>query len=89
MKRSERMALRAALFQRRGREPELAQALARRLVQRDIDHDDRRVCLECTHLQQDGGCFAARQGRIPGASRRLEPVQDILQRCDRFEEQSL
>lgn len=81
--------MRAALFERRGREPEPAQLLARRLAQRDIDHDERHVCLECAHLQRDGGCFAARQGWLPGVPRRLEPVNDILQRCDRFEEQAL
>ena len=61
-----------------------ADDLAERLTQRDRDGDDRRLCLECTWLGDTGRCLAAATGRIPGADRRLEPVQTILQRCDAF-----
>jgi hypothetical protein len=58
--------------------------LAERLTLRDRDGDDRRLCLECTWLGDTGRCLAAATGRIPGADRRLEPVQTILQRCGAF-----
>ena len=61
-----------------------ADHLAERLTLRDRQHDDRRLCLECTWLGDTGRCLAAATGRIPGADRRLEPVQTILQRCDAF-----
>ena len=61
-----------------------ADDLAERLTLRDRDGDDRRLCLECTWLGDTGRCLAAATGRIPGADRRLEPVQTILQRCDAF-----
>ena len=58
--------------------------LAERLTLRDRDGDDRRLCLECTWLGDTGRCLAAAAGRIPGADRRLEPEQTILQRCGAF-----
>jgi hypothetical protein len=61
-----------------------ADDLAERLTLRDRNGDDRRVCLECTWLGDTGRCLAAATGRIPGADRRLEPVQTILQRCGAF-----
>jgi len=61
-----------------------ADDLAERLTLRDRDGDDRRYCLECTWLGDTGRCLAAATGRIPGADRRLEPVQTILQRCVAF-----
>ena len=61
-----------------------ADDLAERLTLRDRDGDDRRLCLECTWLGDTGRCIAAATGRIPGADRRLEPVQTILQRCVAF-----
>ena len=61
-----------------------ADDLAERLTQRDRGGDDRRLCLECTWLGDTGRCLAAATGRIPGADRRLEPVQTILQHCPAF-----
>jgi len=58
--------------------------LAERLSLRDRDGDDRRCCLECSWLGDTGRCLAAATGRIPGADRRLEPVQTVLQRCLAF-----
>ncbi len=80
-----RVQKRAALFVRRGLCSEAATEQAQRLVLRDAERDERRMCIECAHLQRDGGCFAARQGWIPGASEHLTPVQTMLQRCGRFE----
>ena len=61
-----------------------ADDLAERLTLRDRDGDDRRLCLECTWLGDTGRCLAAATGRIPGADRRLEPAQTLLQRCVAF-----
>ncbi|MBA3622893.1 MAG: hypothetical protein H0W48_00185 [Methylibium sp.] len=80
-----RFFFRQALFTRRGLSAERAEQLADRLAQRDYDRDDRRLCLECAHLQRPGTCFAAKQGWIHGADKRLTPVTDILQRCGQFD----
>lgn len=50
----------------------------------DQSHDDRRMRLECQHLQRKGDCFAAPKARIPGADRGHHPVVDALFRCDAF-----
>lgn len=81
----DRLAKRMALFTRRGFSSEKSGELAELLLLRDADRDDRRMCIECSHLQRDGGCFAARQGWIFGATTNLTPVPDMLQRCERFE----
>ena len=75
---------RQARFTRMGQSDADAEHLAERLTLRDRDGDDRRLCLECTWLGDTGRCLAAATGRIPGADRRLEPMQTILQRCDAF-----
>lgn len=80
---------RVGLFQRRGLSVEAASTLADRLVERDADRDDRRVCAECAHVTADHpkygrGCFAARQGWIHGASKHLSPILNLLQRCEGF-----
>jgi hypothetical protein len=80
-----RLTKRAELFMRRGLDEERATELAETLRGRDSQLDDRRMCIECTHLRRDGGCFAARQGWIHGAAVYLTPVQTMLQRCERFE----
>ena len=75
---------RVALFRRRGWPEVEAEQWAERLLQRDRDLDERRICQECSELQQDGVCFPARQGWMRGVSKRLEPVRDVLQRCGWF-----
>lgn len=74
---------REARFTRLGRAAD-AEHLAERLTLRDRQHDDRRLCLECAALADNGRCLAAARGRLPGASRRLEPVPTMLQRCESF-----
>ena len=66
------------------------EALADKLVQRDRESDDRRLCLECTHLAGHAGSWRcgnwraaalatqARDAQLPG-----EMVLE-LQRCDGF-----
>lgn len=83
-----RFTYRLGLFQRRGWPEALAEAFADRLALRDQDKDDRRACIECKHLQRDGGCFAAVQGWLKGVSARHHPVADVLFRCDSFEFQT-
>lgn len=62
----------------------VADAYAERLVRRDRDGDDRRMCVECSALDPLGRCLVAAAGRLRGASRRLEPVPAVLQRCEGF-----
>ena len=80
-----RFTLRVGLFERRGLDTDHAEQIADRLAERDQERDDRRMCIECAQLQQDGGCFAARRGLMSNASRSLHPVKTILMRCEHFE----
>lgn len=89
-----RFLYRVGLFRRRGQTEQRAEALAESLVRRDADRDDRRLCLECAGLQRapscGGGpapaprCGPAAAGQRKEASKRCEPVTDILQRCPSF-----
>lgn len=79
-----RMVYRIGLFQRRGIDEGYAYELADRLLERDRERDDRRYCLECSHLQRSGACFAAQQGLLRDATRNHQPVRDLLQRCEGF-----
>lgn len=91
-----RFKFRVALFQRRGLEEPDAETLADRLYERDFERDDRRMCLECKHLQRGGTCFAARQGLLAGVSAEkgangrsnadfYTPPQQTLMRCEGFD----
>ena len=80
-----RFQLRCELFERRGLTPDDAEHIADRLALRDQERDERRMCIECTQLQQDGGCFAAKRGLMSNATRSLHPVKTILMRCEHFE----
>ncbi|MBK1723383.1 hypothetical protein CKO23_14175 [Thiocystis violacea] len=42
---------------------------------------DRRMCIDCTRLEPDGRCGAARRGELPMTSTRYEPITDRLERC--------
>lgn len=64
-----------------------AERLADKLVARDREGDDRRVCLECAHLHHGGRCgnwqaagvaIRARDAQLPG------DFTAMLQRCDGF-----
>ena len=90
-----RFTWRVGLFRRRGWDLHKAETYADRLAERDHERDDRHLCIECKHLQRSGGCFAATQGwliNFPAKTeaqqehaRRFRPVQDMLERCERFE----
>lgn len=60
------------------------EAMADKLVIRDREGDDRRLCLECLHYGRSGRCAAAMKGGLAGASMRLEPIPTALQRCGAF-----
>ena len=77
---------RLALFTDRDLSLEEGALLAIRMLTRDLDRDDRVVCLECAHLQRRhcgnyrraGVAFRARDAQLPADFVRL------LQRCDGF-----
>lgn len=69
-----RMAFRVDLFQMHGWPAERAEAWADRLADRDIDRDDRRLCVECKHLLSQWRC------RQKGAV-----LAETLQRCPTFD----
>lgn len=79
-----RFQLRVVLFERRGLGTDEAERLADTLAARDQERDDRRMCIECSQLQQDGGCFAAARGLMANATTNLHPVKTILMRCEHF-----
>ena len=80
-------------FTDKGLSIEDAEALADKLVTRDRESDDRRLCLECVHLaghapgswgcgnwQRAGVVVQARDAQLSGA------LVHWLQRCDGFKE---
>lgn len=69
-----RLEFRTELFQRHGWPLERAEAWADRLVERDTERDDRRLCVECRNLLHDWRC--AQGGTV---------VAEQLQRCDQFQ----
>jgi hypothetical protein len=75
---------RVGLLLRHGAGSDRADALAERLVLRDRDDDDRRMCLECAELAVSGRCLAAGRGEIAGVDGKMEPVVNVLMRCPAF-----
>lgn len=67
-------------FQAAGLNYDQAFGLAEQMWERDLDlQDDRRVCFECKHYQNEK-CEAIRTK----FDRPSEPLRFILQRCDFF-----
>ena len=66
-------------------EPE-AESLADKLVMRDREADDRRLCLECLHLKSGGGRWGCNQWQRAGLGSAGLPAELVrkLQRCDSF-----
>ena len=79
-----RFQARTVVIRRCGIGEQDAEDLAESLTMRDRDADDRRLCLECSHLGERGRCLAAAAGRLRGVGTRYEPVPTILQRCEAF-----
>ena len=70
---TKRAEFRIGLFQQHGWDEPRARAWAVKLAARDLERDDRRLCVECRHLTSKWKCV---QG---GAV-----VADALQRCASF-----
>jgi hypothetical protein len=60
-KQQVRLSFRVALFKRRGWDERKAMDYADRLIERDAERDDRRLCIECAALQTGNTCFSIRQ----------------------------
>lgn len=80
--------LREELFVIRHVDPDRAGALAERLGLRDHQRDDRRLCLECSHMS--GTATARRCAQWPSTGmpgpRIPADTVDLLQRCSMFNE---
>lgn len=66
-----------------------AEALADKLVIRDREADDRRVCLECVHLRHGGRCGNWRAAQVASNAMDARLPGDftaMLQRCGGFAE---
>ncbi len=80
----DRMVRYMGMAQRQGFNPDEAEEIADRLTLRDRQLDDRRMCIECRHLESTGRCAYARAGRLAGADRGFEPFKTDLIRCHGF-----
>jgi hypothetical protein len=64
-----------------------AEALADKLLIRDRETDDRRLCLECLHLHRGGRCGNWQRAGVAMATTDARLPADLvrrLQRCDGF-----
>jgi hypothetical protein len=81
-------------FTRRGLLESDAEMLADKLVTRDRDADDRRLCLECLHLAGRAGVWGCRNWQRAGVATKPQHAQlsaalvNQLQRCDGFTDQN-
>ena len=79
---------RLARFKAKGVTHADAEHLADKLVTRDRESDDRRLCLECTHLSRAGAMRCAQWQRAGlGAAGIPAGMAIQLQRCDGFTDQ--
>lgn len=79
----EAFSVRVQLFRGRGVSADMAETLADKLVQRDRELDDRRLCVECTRFTAGRRCEAWKQAGIGGPS--VGAIWLKLQRCPGFE----
>lgn len=63
-----------------------ADALADKLLKRDRDLDERRLCLECINLTRPRGAWSCTKWRAAGLGEVRVPsdLMQLLQRCDAF-----
>ena len=80
-----RFVARVGRFEMLGIDTTDAEDLAERLHLRDLEGDDRRLCLECLHMRRDRRCGARTVADVPGG-RLIDAMPAILQRCDQFRE---
>lgn len=78
-------------FTRHGLGYTYAERLADGLVVRDRELDDRRLCLECRHLQAAGKTWACSQWRQAEMIGAVLPtgLVELLQRCNGFKQTTL
>jgi hypothetical protein len=74
------------LFTVRGVNTTEAEGMADALVRRDREADDRRLCLECSHLRRSAGLWRCGQWQRPGLAVADVPgeVVKLLKRCEGF-----
>lgn len=79
---------RVSLFNERGVNTTEAEGMADALVQRDREADERRLCLECSHLRRSAGLWRCGQWERVGLAVADVPgeVVNMLQRCSAFNE---
>jgi hypothetical protein len=78
---------RLGLFTDRGLNMDEAEALAAKLAGRDLEQDDRRLCLECLHLSDCAGgwrCSQWRKIQIYSPDIPSDLVAIVLHRCAWF-----
>lgn len=81
-------------FARRGLAEPDAERLADKLVTRDRDSDDRRLCLECVHLAGHADVWGCRNWQRAGVATKARDAQLSAalviqpQRCDGFTDQN-
>ena len=75
---------------RRGLLESESEKLADKLVLRDRESDDRRLCLECVHLAGQAGAVRCAQWQRAGLGAAGVPagLHLVLQRCDGFKDQN-
>lgn len=86
-----RFQTRVRIFTRRGWAEGRAERLAERLVTRDLQRDDRRACIECSHLLRSGFCAEEkRRTKLSTAPALAYPplrspfLDETLHRCSSF-----
>jgi len=74
------------LFTVRGVNTTEAEGMADALVRRDREADDRRLCLECSHLRRSAGLWRCGQWQRAGLAVADVPgeVVKLLKRCEGF-----
>ena len=82
--------MRLARFTDKGFSLDDSEALADKLVLRDRESDDRRLCLECVHLAGRAGVMRCAQWQRAGlgAAGVAAGLHLVLQRCDSFKDQN-
>lgn len=83
------IAARLNLFSDRGLALEDAENLVVKLRERDMQEDDRRLCIECTHVYGGIGnwrCSQWRKHQHNGSEIPADFVTSILHRCSAFSE---
>lgn len=90
-KQATRHAFRVGLFKRRGMDDTYAWQLADRMWERDAQHCELRMCIECSNLQRGNTCHPLSikqrtQAQAKGLQARpFEVIPDQFIRCPHFD----